>query len=392
VAASLIMATPSGAFSATRVLLIEDDDADALLVEELLIDAGEQFELVRAGSIRAAMEHLGTTQCALVDLGLPDAHDLSAVEALRRAAPDVALVVLTGHIERARGLAALAAGAQDYLVKGEVDGPTLARAIRYALERRGAETNAHRLIFAEHRQGENDRLARGLLPRLEVGGRGVETATRYQPGGRDALLGGDFFDALQLPDGTVRAVIGDVCGHGPAEAALGVALRIAWRTLVLAGADAEAVLAGVEQVLRHERDDPMGFATVCDLTIAPDGCSVAVRLHGHPTPLVVVPQVDWLPGARPAPPLGCMPYAPAAVHHVPLVRPWAMVLMTDGLHEARAGSGRLGTDAVAAIAAEVGGWTTDPAASLGALLQRVIDINGGDLEDDVALLWLGSVS
>ena len=58
---------------------------------------------------------------------------------------------------------------------------------------------------------------------------------RYRPGRANALLGGDFYDVVETPDGTVHAVIGDVCGHGAAEAAIGVCLRVAWRSLVLAG-------------------------------------------------------------------------------------------------------------------------------------------------------------
>ena len=56
----------------------------------------------------------------------------------------------------------------------------------------------------------------------------------YRPGRNLAVLGGDFYDVVEMPDGRVRAVIGDVMGHGPDEAALGVHLRVAWRSLVLA--------------------------------------------------------------------------------------------------------------------------------------------------------------
>lgn len=374
-----------------RVMLVEDDDGDALLVEELLIDGGEGFDLARVGSVRSAIQVVAAADCALVDLGLPDAFGLAAVEQLKAVAPTLPIVVLTGHNDRARGLAALAIGAQDYLVKGQVDGPTLARAIRYAIERRRAEANGRRLLLAEQRQAENDRLARGLLPRLGVTGRGVETATRYQPGGRDALLGGDFFDAIQMADGAVRAIIGDVCGHGPDEAAVGVALRIAWRTLVLTGAPSTEVMRGVDRVLRHERTDPDAYATACDLTVAADGRTCVVRLHGHPPPLIVSPETRWMTGATPSPPLGSVTYKAAEACEMELGPVWAMVLTTDGLHEARAGRGRLGMDAVAAIAASIEDWAVDPDTALAELLRRVTAINGSDLEDDVALLWIGSM-
>jgi serine phosphatase RsbU (regulator of sigma subunit) len=398
-----------------RVLLVEDDDADAILVEELLVDAGDPFDVVRARTLREALPLLGLVDGVLADLGLPDAMGLGAVEQLRRAAPDLPLVVLTGTNDRARGLAALAAGAQDYLVKGEVDGPALGRAVRYAVQRRRTESNARRLLLVEQRQAENDRLARGLLPRLSVAGRGVGTATRYLPGGEDALLGGDFFDAVQLPDGSVRAVIGDVCGHGPDEAAVGVALRIAWRTMVLAGAEPAEVLRAVDEMLRHESTEPALFTTVCDVTIAPASAiapstaippaaaagasagsepaewAVTVRLHGHQPPLLVGPEVRFLDEGPPSPPLGVLTYTPAAPFQVPLGRRWAMLLATDGLHEARTERGRLGLTGLADLVAQIPQWHAEPDAALARLLHEVIDSNGGSLTDDVALLWLGSV-
>src|SRR4029078_642334 len=83
----------------------------------------------------------------------------------------------------------------------------------------------------------------------------------YRPGSERALLGGDFYDVVETPTG-VHLPIRDVSGHGPDEAALGVALRVAWRTLVLAGLPADAVLRGVAQVLFAGRGDDGGVATV----------------------------------------------------------------------------------------------------------------------------------
>ncbi len=82
---------------------------------------------------------------------------------------------------------------------------------------------------------ENTRLERGLLPSLAPGRPAAErVGARKQASGQQHLLGGDFYDVVEAADGWVHALIGDVCGRGPAEAALGVCLRVAWRTLVLA--------------------------------------------------------------------------------------------------------------------------------------------------------------
>ena len=394
------MSQLEGADNRLRLLLVEDDDGDALLVEEHLADAGQTYVIDRARSVAEAASLIGRADCALVDLGLPDAQDgVAALTGVRSMAPELPIVVLTGVAEQARGLDAVASGAQDYLVKGEVDGAHLTRALRYAVERRKAERDARLLLLAEQRQAENDRLARGLLPLLDIGsdanGQGAtcSVATRYRPGA-DALLGGDFYDALVLPDGRLRVVIGDVCGHGATEAALGVALRIAWRTMTLAGASESDTLATVEQVLLRERDESLPFATICDVTLDPMAGTLTNRRHGHPAPLLLAPELRWLDDAPVAPPLGCVPTQPVKASDVTvdLPRGWSLLLMTDGIFEGRVPGGSLGIDGLVELIGQLAPDAASPDALLDALIAAAQDLNGGDLEDDLALLWIGAAS
>src|SRR5262245_20167228 len=78
------------------VLLVEDDDGDAFLVEELLSETPAQVRLLRASSIAEARTMAAGARCVLLDLGLPDSQGLSALETMRRVAPRAAIVVLTG--------------------------------------------------------------------------------------------------------------------------------------------------------------------------------------------------------------------------------------------------------------------------------------------------------
>ena len=127
----------------------------------------------------------------------------------------------------------------------------------------------------------------------------------YRPGRRRALLGGDFYDAVQDADGTVHAVIGDVCGHGPDAAALGVSLRIAWRTLVLGGIEPDELLPTLQVMHDHERHFSWMFTTLCMVTIAPDRAALTIRLAGHPPPLLISgDEVVALEPDRGEPPLG----------------------------------------------------------------------------------------
>ncbi|WP_410595550.1 PP2C family protein-serine/threonine phosphatase [Amycolatopsis sp. lyj-23] len=375
------------------VLLVEDDDGDALLVEEMLADlpvGAEQVALLRVQTLAAALTHVGGVDCVLLDLQLPDATGLTALTTLRRHRPDVAIVVLTGQNDTATGVAAVAAGAQDYLGKDQVDGHLLMRAMRYAWERRRAEGAEQQLLEQQLLAGENTRLERGLLPTPLLQDPALELAVRYRPGRDGALLGGDFYDTVELADGTVEMIIGDVCGHGPDEAALGVALRIAWRALVLAGLPAPDVLTTVEQVLENEQIKPL-FATACTITLAPDRRSARMALAGHPPPLL-------LPHGSPAtlltsdalgPPLGVPSRRPRRQTQHALPPGWSLLLYTDGIFEGRTEQGdRLGHDRMATLAQEQLRQPVDTGAALDALITRVQELNAGPLDDDIALVLL----
>ena len=198
------------------------------------------------------------------------------------------MLVLTGLADEHRGTEAVAAGAQDYLVKGGIDGQLLTRAIRYAVERKRADESLRRLYASEMRAAENARLERGLLPQpLLRRLRPQDVVSLYSPGRHQSLLGGDFYDVIDCADGSVFVLIGDVAGHGPDEAAVGVCLRIAWRTLVLSGADPDSILPAMHDVLVSERESDEVFATVAMARVQPDDGVLTLWLAGHPAPAVV---------------------------------------------------------------------------------------------------------
>src|SRR6202044_3093469 len=119
-----------------RVLLVEDDDGDAFLVDELLREAGGGVEVQRVRLLAEARKPIRDAGCVLLDLGLPHSQGLDGLRWLLREQPDVAVVVLTGLADEYLGEQAVKAGAQDYLVKGDVSGKLLLRGIRYAMEGR----------------------------------------------------------------------------------------------------------------------------------------------------------------------------------------------------------------------------------------------------------------
>jgi serine phosphatase RsbU (regulator of sigma subunit) len=370
-----------------RVLLVEDDGGDAFLVGELLAEVDPDLVLTVADTLPAALARLEGADCVLLDLNLPGVAGLDGLRAVLGVDPLAAVCVLTGLDDEHLGTDAVAAGAQDYLVKGKVDGQLLIRAIRYAVERRRAETSVLRLREEELVAAEAGRLERGLLPSPLLDGSGVRPWSFYRSGRTRAVLGGDFYDAVRGPTGTVHAIIGDVSGHGPDEAALGALLRVSWRALVLAGVAEERVLPELQRLLVTERHNQRLFTTACTLAI--EGSTATVRLAGHPPPAAL-----WSTPTLLSPPvrlpLGVLDTVDWPTLTVDLPPDWALLLYTDGLIEARDPERDefLWTDGLIELLIEERGV---PSAKLPArLVERAEAFNGGPLLDDVAILLLES--
>jgi serine phosphatase RsbU (regulator of sigma subunit) len=372
------------------LLLVEDDRADAILVEELIAEAVDDIRVVWAQSMAHAERELaaGRPDCVLLDLNLPDATGMDALDRIAQHDVTVPIVVLTGLNDEYFGASAVAAGAQDYLVKGRVEPEMLRRAVLYAIERKRVELIAADLHASQLRARENALLERGLLPSpLLLDRPGVEIVARYRPSRVDALLCGDFYDVLQSPDRIVHVLIGDVAGHGPDEAALGAALRIAWRALTYAGIRGTELMRQLEQMLHAERTDTGIFATVLSLEISPDSPRVTAIRAGHPGMLRQDgTTVDWIePPAGPALGLHADDW-PQSEFELPVGQ--GLLLLTDGLFEGYCGSGtqRLGEDGLLALArsnADLPG-----AAFVDALIDSAeqLALPRGGLTDDIAVV------
>ena len=374
-----------------RILLVEDDAGDALLVEELLADTGLTHTLRWKQTLAEALADLAadSPDCVLLDLNLPDASGTPAVSAVQRACPAAAVIVLTGLAEPHAGTRAVASGAQDYLVKGQVEAELLNRVVRYAVHRKQAERAGAELRENLIQARENARLERGLLPTPLLHTPEVGVASRYLPGRERALLGGDFLDVVQDPDGTVHAVIGDVSGHGPDEAALGVCLRITWRALVLGGHRGTELLDLLEQVLVAERPRADMFATCTTLTLDPVTGGVSLLLAGHHGPLLLTDGSAREVEAEHGLALGIIPGQLAwESSEVALPPASALMLYTDGLIEGHSGPGseRLGTAGLVELIAQA----PDPAANrlLDHLVTTAQALNAGRHADDLAILHL----
>ncbi len=134
-----------------KILFIEDNPADALLVKKLLGKiTTEKFDLVETELIEEGLNYLkkGDFDLVLLDLSLPDSWGLNSVKEVKQIAPKIPIIVLTGIEERVNALAALREGAQDYLIKGSISADLLVKSIHYAIER---QQNAEKLRRSEAR-------------------------------------------------------------------------------------------------------------------------------------------------------------------------------------------------------------------------------------------------
>jgi DNA-binding response OmpR family regulator len=142
-----VMPAVEGAPQPLRLLVVEDNPDDVSLIRLHLQDSSSEraFRIDAVSSLGEALRRLRGVDVVLLDLDLPDAHGIEGVSRLAHRAPELPVVVLTGRDDRELGLRAVREGAQDYLVKGRVDGHLLDRSLRYAMERKRAEHALARL-------------------------------------------------------------------------------------------------------------------------------------------------------------------------------------------------------------------------------------------------------
>jgi PAS domain S-box-containing protein len=124
-----------------KILLVDDDEGDRRLAQQILVETSQQvkFTVESVDRLSTAIEYLSNDKkydIVLLDLGLPDSEGLETFTTLHTQIPQVPIIVLSGTTDETLAIKAVQKGAQDYLIKGQSDGNTLARAICYAIERK----------------------------------------------------------------------------------------------------------------------------------------------------------------------------------------------------------------------------------------------------------------
>ncbi|MER5597218.1 PP2C family protein-serine/threonine phosphatase [Streptomyces sp. NPDC002265] len=381
-------ARPRGDFSFCRdlrVVLLSQDEQDAVHVRRLLPNRLADA-LVWHTSVEEGCRTSGThgPLCVLVG-STPAGRTLAdVVTRVRRHAPDAAVLVLEGtYASHAfRSVAGSVQGRADHRRSAPDE---FCRKIWVALQR----AVAGRTVAGEEIARDNALLERGLLPDLTLQADGFTTVFHYAPGRAHTLLGGDFCDVVRGDDGSAHVVMGDVSGHGAAAAALGVHLRLAWRTAVLCGQSQLEQLHLLERILTEERAEEETYATVVSLVLSPHRRTLQTVTAGHPGFLHRHRgEVRWVE-PPPGLPLGLFPgQKDWRESEMAMPDGDGIVLFTDGLYEGRTAGGRLGEEGLLRLAGQLA--HLEAQTFVDALVGGVSLLAApfGGLRDDVAVLHL----
>jgi len=332
-----------------RVLLIEDQLSDAVLLEDTLTEAAPgRFTVTRADRLATAVEllHRQPFDVILSDLGLPDSQGAETFVRLRQQANHLPIILLTGFNDEQMAIATVQAGAQDYLVKGRVPGDLLVRALQYAIERTRIEAELrHRNDEMASDLAMASEFQRTFLPRkfptFPNSVAAAQSALRfyqtYRPSGS---VGGDFFTVLPVTATRAGVFLCDVMGHGVRAALVTAMMRGLIEDHWPTANEPDRLLAELNHSLVDvlQQTDTMMFVTAFYAVVDAVARTVTWSRAGHPSPLLIqraTGAVQPLPAASaaPGPVLGLFPQATFPAGNLTTQRGDVLLLFTDGLYE-----------------------------------------------------------
>lgn len=380
-----------------KVLLVEDNPGDAVLVRIALTASGRDVHIFHAQTMAEAVDLLSgdTFDVALLDLSLPDSFGLATVGAIQSAAPNLPIVVMTGLDDPRVADEALERGAQDFLIKGDFPAHLVERAIRYAISRMNSELERRALLSrleteqaAMAREMERARATQiALLPsreRLEAirARKGICIESLFEP---SLGIGGDMWGCLELEDGRLAFYGFDFSGHG-ISAALNV-FRL--HTLIndhheLAG-EPGAMLTHLNAslTLLLERGQ---YATMFYGVLDGRSGELSWAAAGAPRPMLIAGRVIRLIDTTGLP-LGITRQAVYDVRRTLFPRQSSLLFISDALTEAEDGHGTmLGEEGVEELLRK--GLPDNGPGRLSRFMGRAFDCVGRPLADDLTAVWI----
>ena len=268
-----------------KVLLVEDNAGDALLLRETLADTTAAIEWSHDRMLKDALERLERERfdVVLLDLSLPDSQGIETFKKIQRRAPDAPVVMLTGLNDETVAAEAMRQGAQDYLVKGGADGHALLRSMRYAIERTRRERAERELRVAHEDMNAARSIQQRLFPDKPPQIKGFDIGGGSFPAGD---TGGDYYDFVPMLGGAWGLVVGDVSGHGFGPALLMANTRAYLRALAMTCGGVGDVLTRTNAALGEDTADEH-FVTLLFARLDPADRTVVYASAGHNPGLVL---------------------------------------------------------------------------------------------------------
>jgi serine phosphatase RsbU (regulator of sigma subunit) len=271
---------PAADRQSIQILLVEDDPDDVWVMRNLLGDRWDgPFKLTHVEMLSAGLDRIGEFpfDIILLDLSLPDSQGLETFYTMHERAAEVPIVVLSGYNDESIAVRAVQAGAQDYLVKGQVDDNLLVRSIRYAIER----TRLHKAEAALRDASEEFRAAKEIQQRLFPSAApqlpGFDIAGAAYPAKATA---GDYFDYIPMLGNCLGVVVGDVSSHGMGPALLMSETRACLRTLAYGESEVGEILTRTNQMLSADTHD-FHFVTLALARLDPAKCELVYGSAGQ---------------------------------------------------------------------------------------------------------------
>jgi len=339
-----------------KALLVEDNPGDARLIQIMLSEAsGDLFEIQTVDRLGAGLREVARVGIGIVllDLSLPDSRGLATFAQLHAKAPQIPIIVLSGLNDTTVAVQAVHEGAQDFLIKGQVDGQLLTRAMRYAIERKRMTEQLAR--YTEELRSKNAQLEADFNMAREIQEiflphqyptfpqwvapeeSALRFSHRYIPA---AAVGGDFFDIFAITGTTAGVFICDVMGHGMRAALITAIMRGLLEELMPVAADAGKFLSEMNRslhaILRRTREPFLATA----FYLVADVASGELRFSsaGHPSPFRVQRSAEVVEllrsyDSRHGPALGLFEKPIYPTCRAPLAPNDLVLLFTDGLYE-----------------------------------------------------------
>lgn len=309
----------------TRILLIEDSNTDAMLIQAHLRKADASFVVRREVRLADGLTQVdrGEADVILLDLNLPDSAGLDTFRTLFKHALQIPIVVLSGQDDVNLAVDAVSLGAQDYLTKGEASRSSLARSIRYAIERSRRQRAEQELSAA----GE---IQRRLFPQTSPKLDGFDIFGRCEPANK---AGGDYFDYFPMKDNCQGIVVADVAGHGIGPALIMSETRAILRSLATTYPDPSDILTRANQVLSEDLHNNV-FVALILVCLDPLKGELRFASAGHPGLLFDMNGQIRTRIQSFDPPLGVVDDHPFATHEYKHLQAGdTLLLFTDGIVE-----------------------------------------------------------